>query len=511
MLELAVDLDGGSNPSSLADRLLSLAVALDGTGDLDSSREVLARAASLGIVDGDAELTARAAVKYALPSDWFSGDHRAIELLKRAEHMNPSPPMLAAVIASRGLVEMRIPVVHEDDNQYAWITRPETARSFTEQALEMASPEHDYERAVALLAWRGTHRAPRFLIRRRSVTTELLEIAHRINDPWILVMAAEWSAVDHIESGDRVAYDKAVATSRWAAEHDGNPRLRWRSLATAAGGAYLDWQPAIAQQHIAEAAAALAKTSSPCWIGAEILFAGEELISRDDPREMAQHLDHNSVATQLNPLAQAGFAYICAWAGDPTAGQTFLEKSWRALDEESSMLLHAARLSAASIQLGDLARMQALIDLLTPYSEHVVVDAHGWWIDGPVASWLAHLRFAIDERAASSKHLRSAFELARAVNDVRSLRRLDNLAKRLGVAEEFEETLRVVDPGLLAAREMDVLRLMADGKTNAEIAQTLAFSVSTIRNSTVEIYRRLGVKGRADAVARAHQLGLLGN
>ena len=50
---------------------------------------------------------------------------------------------------------------------------------------------------------------------------------------------------------------------------------------------------------------------------------------------------------------------------------------------------------------------------------------------------------------------------------------------------------------------------MAAGATNPEIARRLAFSASTIRTDTIAIYRKLGVKGRAEAVARAITLGVV--
>jgi DNA-binding CsgD family transcriptional regulator len=52
------------------------------------------------------------------------------------------------------------------------------------------------------------------------------------------------------------------------------------------------------------------------------------------------------------------------------------------------------------------------------------------------------------------------------------------------------------------------LKLLADGATNAQIAQSLAFSVSTIRDDTTSIYRKLNVKGRAEAVGKAIHLNL---
>ncbi len=49
---------------------------------------------------------------------------------------------------------------------------------------------------------------------------------------------------------------------------------------------------------------------------------------------------------------------------------------------------------------------------------------------------------------------------------------------------------------------------MAQGMTNPEIARTLSYSTSTIRNDLSSIYRKLDVRGRPEAAARASELGL---
>ena len=61
----------------------------------------------------------------------------------------------------------------------------------------------------------------------------------------------------------------------------------------------------------------------------------------------------------------------------------------------------------------------------------------------------------------------------------------------------------------LSRRELDVLRLMADGESNQEIAQVLVVALDTVKMHIKHIYSKLGVKNRVQAVAQAHVLGLL--
>jgi LuxR family maltose regulon positive regulatory protein len=61
----------------------------------------------------------------------------------------------------------------------------------------------------------------------------------------------------------------------------------------------------------------------------------------------------------------------------------------------------------------------------------------------------------------------------------------------------------------LSPREIDVLRLLAEGLTNPEIGQRLFIALPTVKSHTSSIYGKLGVHRRRDAVARARRLGLL--
>jgi DNA-binding NarL/FixJ family response regulator len=63
--------------------------------------------------------------------------------------------------------------------------------------------------------------------------------------------------------------------------------------------------------------------------------------------------------------------------------------------------------------------------------------------------------------------------------------------------------------GLLSGRQRDVLRLLAGGATNREIAQDLCLSPHTVKGHTTDLYKRLRVRNRAEAVLRAQRVGLL--
>jgi DNA-binding NarL/FixJ family response regulator len=62
----------------------------------------------------------------------------------------------------------------------------------------------------------------------------------------------------------------------------------------------------------------------------------------------------------------------------------------------------------------------------------------------------------------------------------------------------------------LSQRELEVLRLIAQGGTNRETAARLFISEATVKTHLLHVYAKLGVRDRAAAVAAAFERGLLG-
>jgi DNA-binding NarL/FixJ family response regulator len=59
------------------------------------------------------------------------------------------------------------------------------------------------------------------------------------------------------------------------------------------------------------------------------------------------------------------------------------------------------------------------------------------------------------------------------------------------------------------SRDEDLLRLLAEGRSTADIAERLGIAPKTVRNRTSQLYKRLGVRSRAAAVRLAEERGLL--
>ncbi len=91
-------------------------------------------------------------------------------------------------------------------------------------------------------------------------------------------------------------------------------------------------------------------------------------------------------------------------------------------------------------------------------------------------------------------------------------RLVDDFAYRLQAALAQAAPPATLQPGLeepLSARELEVLRLIALGHSNPEIASRLCVAVNTIKGHNQRIFGKIGAKTRTEAVARARELGLL--
>jgi LuxR family maltose regulon positive regulatory protein len=64
-----------------------------------------------------------------------------------------------------------------------------------------------------------------------------------------------------------------------------------------------------------------------------------------------------------------------------------------------------------------------------------------------------------------------------------------------------------VDP--LSPRELEVLRLVAEGLSNQEIAGRLFLALDTVKGHNRRIFEKLQVQRRTEAIARARELGLI--
>jgi DNA-binding CsgD family transcriptional regulator len=122
-----------------------------------------------------------------------------------------------------------------------------------------------------------------------------------------------------------------------------------------------------------------------------------------------------------------------------------------------------------------------------------------------VALRCAQALLAAGRREEAAPHLAGATATATRLSAAPLLAALDQLTRRAGLAAPDGQPA----PYRLTPRETDVLRLLAEGRTNRQIAEELYISAKTASVHVSNILAKLEVSGRGEAAALAHRLQLL--
>jgi ATP/maltotriose-dependent transcriptional regulator MalT len=232
--------------------------------------------------------------------------------------------------------------------------------------------------------------------------------------------------------------------------------------------------------------------------------------------------------------AQPGFALLRLAQGDSEAAAAAIR---RVVAEAGDRLTRTMALPAAveiSIAAGDLAGARAAADelaILCSGAESALLEATCAYsagsvmlAEGDVAGSLAELRRA----ASTCRDLGAVYEEGRARLKIGQC--CESLGDREGAELEWHAARVVFErlgarPDLakvdargtgrseaqygLSARELEVLRLVARGKTNRAIGEELVISEKTVARHLSNIFAKIGVQTRAAATAYAYDRGLI--
>jgi ATP/maltotriose-dependent transcriptional regulator MalT len=238
-------------------------------------------------------------------------------------------------------------------------------------------------------------------------------------------------------------------------------------------------------------------------------------------------------ASELGYEPQPGLALVRLAQGTPDVAGAAIR---RALAAETNRLARV-KLLAAAVEIlmagADLEGARAAADELSDIArdyDSVVLQAVTACARGAVAltggdveaalRWL-HLGWETWQsldcpfEAARARQLLGIVSRAAGDDDGADLALRGALAtfERLGAAREAQRTAALLgtraEPGGLTARELEVLRLVAAGRTNREIADGLCLSVKTVARHLENIFCKLGVSSRTAAAAFAYSHGLI--
>jgi DNA-binding CsgD family transcriptional regulator len=295
-----------------------------------------------------------------------------------------------------------------------------------------------------------------------------------------------------------------------------------------------DW--AEARELLDQAEAVLSRQNSPEPIG--FLRVVRAFIHLRTGAAEAAYRDAREAIDLLLPLGDATVVWyasllvlICLEAGRVSEARAEISHQERRLAAmpASSLPARSARaaLAFAYVALGQADAAAACEEALAPYEG----DYH--W--SPVRCSLAALaRFRGDNGHALALLLRAA-EQARAerqlpdlvailvahvelLPDSRERREMtleaEQLAQELGMPPPFAggrpaaSTAAVPPPYSLTPRELEVLRLVAEGRTNRDIAAALVITERTVINHLGSVFAKIGVENRSAATAFAIRNGL---
>jgi DNA-binding CsgD family transcriptional regulator len=125
---------------------------------------------------------------------------------------------------------------------------------------------------------------------------------------------------------------------------------------------------------------------------------------------------------------------------------------------------------------------------------------------------LGEAEVAAGDRAAATESVREARDIARGLGAQPLVTRAESLGRRARLAIDADERGGGEQPDGapfdLTERELEVLRLVAVGRSNREIGETLYMSPKTASVHVSRIFAKLGVSGRVEAAAIAHRHGL---
>jgi len=254
------------------------------------------------------------------------------------------------------------------------------------------------------------------------------------------------------------------------------------------------------------------------------------------------------LARQAGDRLQAG-TLLCnlsdyeLWTGDLDAARRHLAESLdiaRELDARNSTVIGTFNLGLAEYLAGSPVAAQALFTESLELARRMGMKRHtayaliGVALAGPGRAdpaWSARLHGAADQALADLGHTLQPLEARLAGLDRQRLRgamgaeafeaeyaagRTLDLAQAvagLGHSDAAAEKAQVADSGetvtVLTGRELDVLKLVAQGLSNAEIARRLVLSEHTVHRHLANILRKLGLSSRAAAAAWGVRTGLV--
>jgi DNA-binding CsgD family transcriptional regulator/tetratricopeptide (TPR) repeat protein len=538
--------------------LLALAEAQNRAGDILAAREALRDAAGSARRLGRPDLLARTALGFVVEVEGRDQDELVVGLLEEA---------LAAVDAP-GSEGVRVMLLARLATA---LKAPARQAALSAEAVAHARRAADPSALAEALAARHAALArPEDLEERLGVAAELLETAERIGDRELALRGHWLRLVDLLERGDMPAMDAELAACTRLAELLRQPLYLWLVATARSTRALLAGGLAEAERLANEALAIgrrMGREVAPRVHGTQMfLIRGAQGRLKDlEPLMGALVRQYPAVlsyrATLALLLIEQGRAAEAWSEWEAVAANDFAD-----LSRDRLFVNGLVTMAQVAVSLRDARRAAILYDLLLPYAERAVVVGWAAGCNGAAARSLGLLAATMRRWEAAELH----FDAALALNEQMGAwlwvartqlayaamltqrgwpgdreRGLEQVSRALVAAQEMGMD-RIIAPAAalkgrlkadsptprpreaaaeqtrpegapqaaplpdgLSPREVEVLRLLAAGRSNAEIADELTISVYTVVRHVFNIYGKIGVRRRSEATAYALRRGLV--
>jgi DNA-binding CsgD family transcriptional regulator/RecA/RadA recombinase len=525
--ELA-QLDPELSQERRCDLFLAQGSAWAAVTDFDRARHAYSEAAAVARTLGDHHRLATAAIGHLGPSR-MEVPASSIPLLDEAIAAIPreEEALRARLVAHRSLA---VPFFWGNERR-EWAERAVRLASATDDPLATALAT----RSLAMVSF-----DPAELDQVAQLVERSMAAARRIGDP--VQIGESWMARRWLDSvtGDFAGYDRLVDTQPFEPTRGQGPFVQLIGLGLRTWQHLMDGRFDQAERLIAEQREIEQDLEQPAiFVKASIVqllwlrwWQGRSAELADDARHLAGLRPEWTWLEVMCGLASAEM-------GDVGAVRSILDRGLASIRTGSASVWKPGALAGCAelaLATEDRTYVPVLRDLLLPWTglhAHLSI----LFYLGPFDYYLGRLHAASGDHGAAIASLQSALEfvvplgarpqvmvtraaLAEALQhrgDAGDRDRARNeLAEALSLARNLQLPQRVTEyeaalagferqsatPGL-SDREHEVFALVATGLTNQEIAEQLHVSVKTVERHLSNLYRKLGVKNRAEAVAAA--------
>jgi DNA-binding NarL/FixJ family response regulator len=412
---------------------------------------------------------------------------------------------------------------------------------------------------VALTALHVADWEPGNLAERLEAATEAVCLAEESGDRILAYWGNHWRTIDLLEAGDIDALDRELEAHRRLAEELRTPTYLWNSLRLRATRAIMTGAFEVGER-LAGEAFEVGKRIDP--VDAHAMYITQLWNMRlwqGRLDELVADWEHYCTYYRAIPAWRARLAWLYAELGRESEARQEIERlvahDGAAVPREVHWLSAMTFLAEACSRIGDATHAATIYELLKPYAEYnvrsggypvslacfgsasrplgLLAATLGHWdtaakhFDDAIAMntrmqawpWVAHTQHAyaamLLSRRARGDVLRARALLEQAITHYHELGMVSyaSRARRLRVDADHVHggASRAPYPDRLTAREVQVLRLIADGCSNRQIAESLTLSERTVERHIANIYGKIGVGGRAAragaaAYALRHQL-----